>query len=500
MVATMRIDAGQHMRLEQRMKLSPRMIQSMEILQLPALALEERIEQELETNPVLELRETLGEKPTPDEDDLVQPLRVDDTPAGGSSAEFNRAVELGERYGESWNQNSPESAEYQPRFHETGGRDRKMEAMANTASRGPGMLQQLLDQWRLVETDPLTRAAGEHILQFIDPDGYLRTGFDQLRADRPEFSVSLLESTLNLIHRRLDPPGIAARNLRECMLLQLDANTREVGDDDTGTHARLLVQHHLPDIEANRLPLVATRSGLSLDEINAAMARLKRLDPRPGRRLAAESPQVTVPDVLVEYDSVHDEYVAALTRWNRHPLRINPQYRRLAADRTQGSHTRQYLADQVNHARWLIDAIEQRNSTLLRVARVVIDEQRDFLDHGEQHLKPMPMTHVAGKLGIHVATVSRAVAEKTIQTPRGVFPLRMFFSGGIESSHGEELSWVALQAKLKALIDAEDPADPLSDEALGQKMKEAGVEIARRTVAKYRQQLNIPPARQRRRY
>jgi RNA polymerase sigma-54 factor len=517
----MRIDAGQHMRMEQRMKLSPRMIQSMEILQLPAMALEERIEQELEANPVLDLREPEMDKAQADqahhdsarEDrEGERPLVVGDSPRADAGEEFKRAEDYSQQYGEEWSSNTQESGEFHtPSRPQDSDRDAKMDAMANTAARAASLADQLLDQWRFDEplagyTGDLAalRRAGELLIGFIDDDGYLRTGFDQILKQAPrEVTLEHLEDALRVIQQRVEPPGIGARDLPECLLLQLDALERDAESEAVPEHlviARRLIRDHLKDIEQNRLPHIARQSGLTMEQINAGLAALRRLDPRPGRRLAPERPPVVVPDVIVDYDPVNDRYVAALSRGRQPALRINPRYRDLAKDRAQDRATRQYVAQHMNNARWLIDALRQRNNTLLRVVHVVLDAQREFLDHGPQHLKPLPMIQVADQLGIHVGTVSRAVAEKYLQTPRGIYPLRMFFSGGTASAEGDEMSWAAVQAKLKEIVESEDPADPWSDDALVDKLEERGIKIARRTVAKYRQQMNIPPARQRRKF
>ncbi len=500
----MRIDAGQHMRMSQQMKLSPRMIQSMEILQLPSMALEERIEQELESNPVLELEEATVENDAPPKmDDDAKPLVVSDS-QNDSADDFRRANEMTEQYSEDWAQNTTESAEFHtPMRRNDGERDAKMDAMANAAARTESLVEQMLDQWRYVDVDPELRKAGDHIITFIDDDGYIRVDYETIRSAAsapPGLTDEVIEAAILEIQHRLEPAGIGARTLQECLLLQLDATADEGPVDEEHRTARTLVADHLKDIEMNRLPRIARTTGLTVDQINAGMKRLRRLDPRPGRRLAPERPQTVVPDVIVEYDSVNDRYIAALARGRQSALRINPVYKELGADKTQDKTTRQYLAGHVSNARWLIDAIQQRNSTLLRVVNVVIEAQREFLDHGPQHLKPLPMILVADQLGIHVGTVSRAVAEKYMQTPRGIFPLRMFFSGGTESSSGEEMSWAAVQAKLKQIVDAEDPMNPWSDDQLVEQLKAAGIEIARRTVAKYRQQMSIAPARRRKKF
>lgn len=517
----MRIDAGQHMRMEQRMKLSPRMIQSMEILQLAALALEERIDQELEANPVLDLREPEMDKAHADqahkemnaEDrESERPLVVSDTQ--NATEDFQRADDWGKEYGEEWSSNTQESGEFHTpiRREDSSDRDAKMDAMANTAARSASLTDQLMDQWRFMEPPegvsaeqyaPI-RKAGESLLEFIDDDGYLRTPFEQILKQTPRgVTQQHLESALKHFQSRVEPSGIGARDLAECLLLQLkaiEADEESQVDLKDLDIALKLVSDHLKDIEQNRLPQIARQSGLSMEQINTGMRVLRRLDPHPGRRLAPDRPPVIVPDVIVDYDPVNDRYVAALSRGRQPALRINPRYRDLAKDRAQDKTTRAYIAQNMNNARWLIDALRQRHNTLLRVVNVVLEAQREFLDHGPQHLKPLPMIQVADQLGIHVGTVSRAVAEKYLQTPRGIYPLRMFFSGGTASSEGDEMSWAAVQAKLKEIVDAENPQEPWSDDQLVEKLKEQGIEIARRTVAKYRQQMNIPPARRRKKF
>ena len=511
----MRIDTGQHMRMDQRMKLSPRMIQSMEILQLPSLALEERIEQELAENPLLEMLE--GD---PDEVDQAetaaaeahtearredveseQPIHVADTTDENAQEDFRRLDDINDSYQDTWAQNTTESAESYHRVRDTGERDAKTDAMANTAARGPGLVEQLLDQWRFVDVGEPIEAAGRHLISFIDDDGYLRTEMEQMiNQAPPDVPTDQLDTALAVVQRELEPPGLAARDLRECLLLQIDALRRDGENDPDLSVARTLVEHHLHDIEMNRLPRIVRSAGLTMDQIRDGLGRLRRMDPAPGRRLAPQQPDVILPDVIVEFDPIDDRYVAALNRGRQPGLRVSPAYRRLGRDREQSRDTRQYIAQNMQNARWLIDSIEQRNNTVLRVVNVVIEAQREFLDHGPQHLRPLPMVLVADQLGIHVGTVSRAVSEKYLQTPRGIYPLRMFFSGGTESADGQEMSWSAVQAKLKEIVDQEDTSSPWSDEQLVEELKKQGIEIARRTVAKYRQQLNIPPARRRKQF
>lgn len=498
------------MRMEQRMKLSPRMIQSMEILQLPTMALEERIEQELEQNPVLELREAESrrDQDAPDrQPEEERPMLAHDSESGQSTSDdFQRLNDFADSQSDTWSQNVNESAEYRPTVRSDGDRDAKMDAMANTAARSEPLTDQLLDQWRYVEVADEVRTAGEHLITYIDDDGYLRTSMeDVVRLAPSGVTIPLLEEALSELQQRAEPAGIGARDLRECLLLQIDAllNGDELEDEQLEEDlkvARTLVTDYLKDIEMNRLPRIEKAAGLTIDQIKRGLAALRRLDPHPGRKLAPAVTRSITPDVMIEYDPINDQYVAALNRGRTPSLRISPQYRQMAKDRAAPRETRQFLTRNMHNARWLIDSINQRNNTLLRVVRAVLDAQREFFDMGEQHLKPLPMIQVADQLGIHVGTVSRAVSEKYLQTPRGIFPLRMFFSGGTESDSGQEMSWAAVQAKLKEIIDAEDKSNPLSDDALAEEMKKQGVEIARRTVAKYRQQMNIAPARKRKQF
>ena len=521
----MRIETGQHQRLEQRMKLTPRMIQSMEILQLPAQALEERIEQELATNPTLDLREPGGEEAAETEDEATQSRRDahegerelvvrDGSDDQSRRDDFERLSNLTDEYAEQWADNTFEaertwttSSQRLPR--DTGERDGKMDAMANAAARPQSLADQLMAQWHQEDVPDDIRRAGDFLIGFIDDDGYLRTDRQTLLSQAPPgITDETLDEALHALQRGLDPPGLVARDLRECLLLQIDMrieSERELDGDNEQlleefALQRRLVSDHLKDIEINRLPRVAEALGVSVDEVKRAIVHLRRYHPHPGRLLVQDTPQVVRPDVIVEYDEVEDRYVAYLARDYVPGLTINSGYEQMGRDGNVDAKTRQFVNESLRSARWLMDAIEQRNSTLLRVVNVVIEAQRAFFDQGPQYLRPLPMTAVADQLGIHVATVSRAVSEKYIQTPRGIYPLRMFFTGGTETESGESVSWAAVQHKLKQIIDAEDKSKPLNDDELVEKLKAEGIDLARRTVAKYRKQLHIPPARQRREY
>ena len=506
----MRLDTGQHLRQIQGLRLAPQMIQSMEILQMSVQQLEERVEQELARNPTLEVREPGPDKSVLDAARLQErrdnregerALVVnDDASDPNHRDDFERLTNLSEEMGDGWESSNYETGETFRRFSQSGERDTKMDAMSNTAARPPSLVEQLRVQWGLIETEPLVRLAGDYLIEFIDDDGYIRTDRQTLIDQAPPpITPELIDRTLELVKHSLEPVGLAAADLKECLLLQIEARSNQANGRDLSAE-RLLVSNYLKQIEMNRLPHIAKASSLTLDQIKLAMHNLRTFHPHPGRLLIDDAPAAIRPDAIVEYDEVNDRYVARLVSSRMPSIHVSTGYQKMARDRQFDRETRKFVRDNIQRGRWLLEAIDQRHSTVLRVINVVVEHQSAFFDEGPQSLKPFPMTSVADQLGIHVATVSRAVNEKYIQSPRGIFPLRMFFSGGTETDNGDAMSWAAVQAKLEAIIDAEDKTKPCNDDQLVEKLKKEGIDIARRTVAKYRKQLNIPPARQRKQY
>jgi RNA polymerase sigma-54 factor len=505
----MRFETSQQMKLGQQMKLAPRMIQSMEILQLPLLALQERIEQELESNVTLE-----QVAPESEPGDRVEASEREgderDLEVTGGAEDFERLDAMERDYEEAFeNEYSAsrlkrEMEALSPGSGSGGGeRDAKMEAMAATAARSASLSDQLLDQWRLAETTPRARELGELLLAHLDGDGYLRTALadiaDQAPAAIEKPSEEELEAALGELQNALDPPGVAARDTRECLLLQLDAHERE-GTGVATPLVRRLVEKHLDDLLNNRLPKIAEEEETSIDAVKDAMVRMRRLSVAPARMLVSDTPAAIVPDAIIEYDEEEDRYVGYLNDAAVPNLRINKSYAKMVRDEDVDKGAKDFIRTNLSNAQWLIDAIEQRKRTLVRVLNVVAAAQRDYFDQGPEALRPLPMTQVADQLGVHVATVSRAVSGKHVRTPRGTVALRKFFSGGIQTEEGEEMSWEAIRAALREVVDAEDKSKPLSDEALSKALKARGIDIARRTVAKYRDQLGIPAARLRKEY
>lgn len=526
----MRFETSQSMKLGQQMKLAPRMIQSMEILQMALPALEERIEQELESNIALEVVEPGMDGDGPDTLDFDATERTADDQAtnddridrqelnleeNGGSDDFERLGAFEKDYGEALENEysaSPSSAlreqEYEPTTYSAarmaGERDAKMDAMANAAARGKSLGEYLLEQWMFADVSDELREPGKALIAAIDADGYLRTPLETVReqmpgsdADKP--SLETLERALLALQMFLEPAGIGARDTQECLLLQIDA----IEEDERGhdlADVRMLIAEHLDDLINNRLPKVAKDSGLTIERIKHAIEFMRRLVIHPGRQLASDPVETISVDAIVEYDDDADRYYAFLTDGRLPNLQLNREYAILSRDRNLPKQDRDFIKTNLSNAQWLIDAVRQRQQTLLRVINVVVEAQRDFFDLGPEALRPLPMTQVAEQLGMHVATVSRAVAGKHLQTPRGVFPLRKFFTGGTQTESGEDVSWDAIKAAMRDVVDHEDSKKPLSDEAIVKALKARGIEIARRTVAKYRAQLDIPPARMRKKF
>jgi RNA polymerase sigma-54 factor len=300
---------------------------------------------------------------------------------------------------------------------------------------------------------------------------------------------SQLEEALHLV-QKLDPPGVGARDLRECLLLQLTPETphRDV--------LRALITNHLEDIQHNRLPAIQRRTGYDLPTIKEAIDALKHLNPRPGAQFTADNIPYVVPDILVERTEDGEYTVRLLDDWLP-SIYISRRYVDLYREKGADPKTKEYLKRKIQAAQWLQESIEQRRSTLEKVTRAIIAHQRAFLDKGPEHIQPLKMQQIADQVGVHVTTVSRAVDDKWVQTPRGIFPLKRFFGGGTQTASGEEVAWETIKQKLLEVIDQEDKSNPLSDEDLVAKLNEAGYPVARRTVTKYRKMLNIPSSRQR---
>lgn len=491
----MKLEMTGQMRLEQRMKLAPHMIQSMEILQLSILALQERIEQELNNNPVLEMSEPSNpeevessQEQTQEEDISEKDLVVNTD--NNKVEDFQRLESLEENFREYTEQAGP----FRP-YRQAEERDRKLEAIKNTEAPPQSLHEHLTEQWRLVEAEEPVKKAGNMIIDYIDDRGYLTVRLEQLHnKDRNDFNVDDLKQALKLV-QRLEPAGVGARDLKECLLIQMSQSSEDMRFE---SH---LVAGCMDELLENRLPDIAKKMNCGIDRINQAIKRMSKLDTSPGLQIGRDQNHPITPDVIVEPPNNSDDYSVRLADSNLPGIRLDSYYTKMAKDNRVSDKTRKFLQNNIRSAQWIINAIEQRKDTLLKVAKSVVKYQKDFFDKGPLYLRPLPMAKVAKDVGVHLATVSRAVAGKYMQCPWGILPLRKFFSGGMQDDNGQAHSWEAIRAQLQQIIDEEDKTKPLNDDQIREKLAQAGIkDIARRTVAKYRKLMNIPTARFRKKY
>jgi RNA polymerase sigma-54 factor len=523
----MRLDTTMNQRMVQTMHLAPRMIQSMEILQLPIMALQERIQQELQENPVLELKES-SDEPAADADGLeLEPQTVDDSrdpgdgeliidDTGGNELDFDRLEALSRDWGDVLNE------EHRPSrsgMDEEG--DKKHDAMQNMASRPQSLQEYLNEQLSFLELNPEQANLARYLITHIDDTGFLTfpdetdPEYQKMKQD-PDYKPSRplrrrypkleelaegyreregttpaqVEEALHIV-QKLEPPGVGARDLRECLLLQLTPETPHV------KVLRELISHHLENIAHNRLPVIQKETGFDLQTIKDAIEVLRHLNTRPGAQFTADNIPYVVPDILVERQENGEYTVRLLDDWLP-SIYISRRYIEMYRDKGSDPKIKDYLKRKIQSAQWLQESIEQRRNTLEKVTKAIIQHQRAFLEKGPEHIEPLKMQQIADQVGVHVTTVSRAVDDKWVQTPRGIFPLKRFFGGGTHNTAtGEEVAWETIKQKLLEIIDREDKSNPLSDEDLVAKLNEAGYPVKRRTVTKYRKMANIPSSRQR---
>jgi RNA polymerase sigma-54 factor len=473
--------------LKQELRMNPRLYQAMDLLYMPLLDLQQHLKQELLTNPFLELQE-------PDEEEERSTKEKEQ-----EKAEAEREDEV------NWEDIILDG------FNTGGARQEfeEREFFEPTPVEARDLASHLRDQLQLLDLSPRQLFLSELFIGNIGDDGYLRATLEEIveganallaeRAasdgDRPEaatsFAVAEAEDLLTIM-QQLDPPGVAARDLRECLLLQLD----EAGDADTLTYQ--LVRDAFEDLIAHRWSELAKRYGLDPRDVQDAADELAKLDPKPGIRYMSSGDTYVVPDLTVE--KTDGLYRVFLNDGGVPRLRISKVYQEIAGDKKKFvGHNREFITEKLNSASWLIQAIEQRRQTMLKVMNFIVDRQRDFFEKGVEHLRPLTLREVADVIEMHESTVSRVTSQKYVQTPRGVFPLKFFFSSSLGTTTGEDASSRAVKAQIQKLVGDEDLTAPLTDSAIVKSLQERGIQIARRTVAKYRDQLGILPARMRKR-
>lgn len=480
----MSLDMRVSQRLEQRQVLSLQTIQSLKILQLATADLQTLVEDELLQNPTLDTADPEpGEEPVPEAPPLSQqeaePLK---TEAGES---YDDVYEYLERHTDI---NEFVSRSGQP--SDSGDEDPKTEAFNALAAPGRKLADHLLEQLRLKGYDDLDWPLLEHLCHSLDHRGYLEYPLEDIaRSLGGRYSQAEIEWGLGEI-QKCEPRGVGARNLSECLLLQVDHR-----DPDYG-RLREILTRHWDDVLKNRLPKIAREMGTDLEEIKLLVDLLGTLNPHPGALYSEVATQVVVPDVVIEEDE-NGQLQVRLTREMVPRLAISPVYLKLLQEKKQDKETTAFLKAKLNQARQLIEAIDQRQSTLERVARAILRRQEDFMREGMAGLRPMKMQDIADELGIHHSTVWRAVYGKFMQTPEGVFAMNELFTGGLPSGDSD-VSREAVKLKVKEIIDGETRKKPLSDMAIAKKLDELGIQASRRVVTKYREELGIADSRVRR--
>jgi RNA polymerase sigma-54 factor len=480
----MRLELQQNLRPELRLKMSPQLIQRIEILQLSSLDLKEMIQKELMENEVLEVdepvedksllaekeKELAGDEDKYDEDKYDQDLE-----------RLSALAEMNERSG-------PGSG-----VRRTSGEgDPKLEAMQNTASHPVTLQEHLKNQLNLADTTAEVRELAEQIVFNINEKGYVMYPLEEIRISlEKEYTEAQMEEALDLV-QSFEPRGVGARSFQECLLLQLD-------ESRPNFHLmRKLIQNHVEDVSRNKLPKVARELGIPLATLQKLIQEIAHLDPIPGRSFRTDDVPYVFPDAVVEL--IDGRYEIRLEN-NYYPrLAVSKAFIEMCRNRSLDPKLRAHMRGKIASAKWLIESILQRKSTLQRVVTEIIEYQTGFLDHGPKNLKPLKMQDIADKIGIHVSTVSRAISDKYVQTHRGIFPLKFFFTGATTSADGTVQSRLSVKQKVREIIDREDKAHPLSDQDIVEKLAEKGMKIARRTVTKYRKALKLPSSRERRVY
>ncbi len=482
---------SQSTQLRQELKINPRLYQAMDLLYMPLLDLQQHLKQELLNNPFLDLVEAEEE----DEEEQTETETTDETPE-----EEKRGDEI------DWEEILLDG------FDTAGGRreeheEREYYEPVTVAARD--LSDHLRDQVNLLELSPREALLADEFLGNINDDGYLATPVPEIIesvnemltqaaeaedrdfGDLPLYTTEEGEAMLQKV-QDLDPPGVGARDLRECLLLQLD----EAGMSQSVPYR--LVRDCFEELIAHRWSEISKRFGISAGDVQKAADEIAKLDPKPGLRFRSGDENYIIPDLIV--DKIDGQYHVFLNDANLPRLRLSKAYQEIARDKKKfEGENKEFISNKLNSANWMIQAIEQRRQTMLKVMNYIVDRQRDFFEKGVQFLKPLTLREVAEVINMHESTVSRVTNEKFVQTPRGVLPLKFFFSSGLATAEGDDVSARGIKAQLQKLVQEEDPKHPLTDQAIVNILRESGVQIARRTVAKYRDQLGVLSARMRKR-
>ncbi len=484
----MALEQRLNLKLAQKLVMTPTLQQAIKLLQLSRLELEQALAQELETNPVLEVTE---ETPAGDEaaadagqegGTAESAAAADETPDADDPFQ---QIDVEELFGNIVHSTAPatESWEEEGSFLE------------NSASPPASMFDVLSEQLRLQVVDDALRSACEFVIGNLEPEGYLRTPVTEL-ALQLGTSTDLVERAIAVV-QSLEPAGIAARSLQECFLIQLRRDPSPVADARVREMAIRVVEVAFDDLLHQRWDKVTRAVAITVDDIRLVLEAIRHLDPRPGLQLGPTDNAVVEPDVTVR--KVDGRWEVSLDDNGLPRLRLSPRYLRMLKSRDADKETTGYLRERVRAALWFLRSVDQRQNTILKVADAIVRRQNEFFERGLSYLKPLVLRDIADDIGMHESTVSRVVSNKYMASPRGVFPMKFFFHSAISHAVDGDISSVVVKERIRELIAAEDAAKPLSDARVARQLNRLGIRIARRTVAKYREELNIPSSEQRRR-
>jgi len=489
----MAIEQKLRLKLSQRLVMTPSLQEAIKLLQLSRLELEGVLSQEIMENPMLEVEEEesprleLEEEKPPQEEEPQAKEQEDPLPSpeesyGDIDVEAFFADYLGNGHSE-----GPSMIAF----------DDNVSALENIAATSPDLHEHLIWQLRLVDAPPEVIEAGEYIIGNLDEDGFLRVSDEEI-ATVAGASTDVVAQAKEVI-RSLDPPGVAASSLQECLVLQLEILIQDADEAERVVFDRALevLRDHWQAFLHQKWEGIAQELGCEVVELGAVVAVIERLDPKPGRRFSQDDNAYIEPDVYVK--KVGNEYVLTLNDDGLPRLRMSSRYLRMLEAKGLDRKAESFLREKMRNAIWLMKSIDQRQRTIYKVAQSIVKYQEDFLDHGLEHLKPMVLRQVAEDIGMHESTISRVVSNKYIHTPRGTFPMKFFFHAGVDSARGGNVSSVVVKERIRKLIGGEDPLKPLSDSKIMKMLQHEGIRLARRTVAKYREELHIPSSEKRKR-
>ena len=478
----------QQLKLTQQLVMSPQMQQAIKILQLPLMELRATIQEEMNINPVLEENLDINDPVDSRIEDVTRKSEEKSPDSAVSDDTFKEEFEKLKKLDEEWKEYYQQTYSIK-KF--TAVDEEKRRFFQDSITAGESLQEHLLKQLHMTLSDPEKTKLGEEIIGHIDENGYLRTALPVI-AENLGRPLEETEEVLCII-QTFHPLGIGARDLRECLLLQMERVK------DNHSFVRRIIESYLDDLGKKKYPLIARKMKISIADVKNAAGFIATLEPKPGRIFNQERSQYITPDIFIVKND-NGQYDIILNDDRIPHLRINSLYSNLMEKKDTPDQTKEYIKNKIKSGMWLIKNIYQRQQTLFRITEQIVKVQKRFFDEGVAFLKPLTMQEIADALELHESTVSRAIANKYAQTPRGLFQLKYFFTSRIKMGNGEDASSRSIKQKIRTIIEKENKSNPLSDQEIIEQLKQDNVMIARRTISKYRKELNLLPSHMRKEY